>query len=221
METLINKMKLEDVSGGFDCVLMNYGCMRDTIGHFNYEFKSGIYLLEGECATGGWALTTVITGKYKEPEGRIWINDKKIDWKQIAQYSCYVGEEAGLRKNFGLKSMSVQEQIEYGINQGFSFNSDINEIKKLFGLSEERFNRTMKCVSGERWRISMAIGYAMGKTVYCFPWLNNKYLQKLEECLRLCFASLLDIGAIIIIPATNRESIKRISNKYEVIELDY
>ena len=27
----MNKLKLEDVSGGFDCGLKNYGCMREQL----------------------------------------------------------------------------------------------------------------------------------------------------------------------------------------------
>lgn len=215
----MNKLKLEDVSGGFDCGLKNYGCMRDTIGHFYYEFKSGIYILEGECATGGWALSTVLVGKDNTFDGEVWINDKKVNCKQINKCSCYVGEDAGLRKRFGLVPMTVKEQIEYGVNRNLSFSNDIKKIKSLFGLSEERYNRPLKYVSGERWRISMAIGYALGKTIYCFPWMNKKYILKLEDCLKLCFNSLQEIGAIIIIPTTSHDVIKKIADKYTVIEL--
>lgn len=48
----MNKLKLEDVSKDFDCGLKNYGCMRDTIDHFYYEFKSGTYVIEGKYVTG-------------------------------------------------------------------------------------------------------------------------------------------------------------------------
>lgn len=217
---IINKVRLEDVSGGFDCELINYGCMRDTIGHFNYELTSGIYLIKGECATGGWALSTILSGKYNEPEGKILINDKRVDWKEISNYSCYVGEDSGLRKKIGFRPLNVRQQIEYGIKHNISFNNDINVIKKLFGLSNERFNRTMKYVSGERWRISMAIGYAMGKIIYCFPWMNKQYITKLEDCLIQCFNSLTDIGAIIIIPTTNEDAIKNITSNYNIIDLE-
>lgn len=214
----INEVKLIDVSGGFDCSLINYGCMRDTIGHYNYIFKSGIYILEGECATGGWALSTILTGKDKTFEGQIWFNQKKVDWRQIKQNSCYVGEDSGIKKCFKLIPMSVCEQIEYGIYNKLSYNNYIEQIKENFGLFDERFNRTIKYYGIERWRASMAIGYAMGKTIYRFPWMNSKLIMQLKDCLKLCIKSLLEIDAIIIIPTTKKQSCHNIFEEFAVLK---
>lgn len=210
---------MEDVTGGFDCKLWNYGCMRDTIGHFDYEFESGVYLIQGECATGGWALSTILSGRDKNFEGKIFFNNTEISCREMQQHSCYVGDDSGLKKNFGLVSMTIQEQIKYGISKGLSFSDNIEQIKKMFGLSEERFNRCIKHVSGERWRASMAIGYSLGKKIYCFPWINSEFIISHEENLKLCFDTLKSIGAIIIVPTTNDNAIERITKEYKVIKL--
>lgn len=221
MEVLevINRIRLVDVSGGFDCGLWSYGCMRDTIGHFEYEFEPGVYLIKGECATGGWALSTILSGRDRNFEGQIFFGNTEATYKKIRHYSCYVGDDSGMKKRFGLVPMTVQEQIEYGISKGLSFSDDMEQIKKMFGLSGEHFNRYIKYISGERWRASMAIGYSLGKKIYCFPWINSEFLISHEENLKLCFESLKSIGAIIIVPTTKDNVIGRITKEYKVIKL--
>lgn len=212
-------ISLSNVTGGFDCSLENYGCMRDTIGHFSYDFKTGIYVLEGECATGGWALSVVLSGKDRAMEGVIKIDGMAISVKELHNYSCYVGEDAGLKKYFGLTDMNVSEQIEYGIKRGLSNCNSVEEIKIKFKLSDERFKRKFRFISGERWRASMAIGYSLGKRIYCFPWMNSSLLLKLEDCLKTCCPILLDGGATIIIPTTNHLVLESFFNKLVTITL--
>lgn len=223
MVEILEKIKsiiLQNVTSGGDCGLLNYGCMRDGINHFDYEFNQGINLIVGECATGGWAISCMLSGKNEIYGGKIFFDDIEVDQQYIKQCSCYVGEDAGLKKCFGLKKMTVREQIEYGINHELSFNNDIKQIKKKFGLSNERFNRTIQYFSGERWKASMAIGYALGKRVYCFPWMNTKVIVHLEDCLKQCLKVLLEVGAIIIIPSSKEGAIKSITNEYQLTQLD-
>lgn len=211
---------MENVSGGFDCNLENYGGMRDTLGHFNYQFKPGVYLIEGECATGGWALSMILTGKYKMFEGKIFLNDVDVTYKQLEQSSCYVGTDAKLKKGFGLGALTVKEQIEYGVSKGLSFSTNVEEIKEKFALSDERFNRGIRYISGERWRASMAIGYALGKKIYCFPWVNSKFLRSHSDNFRLCFTSLIAVNAIIIIPTTYANILNEIVQEYTIVRLN-
>jgi hypothetical protein len=44
----------------------------------------------------------------------------------------------------------------------------------MFSLSDERFKRDLRYVSGEIWRISIAVGFALGKDIFCYPWLNER-----------------------------------------------
>lgn len=195
------------------CELFNYGNMTDSLSMFTYDFKSGnVYGVIDEFGSGGWALSYVLAGKQKPFEGEIKINNNSVDYRKLKDFSCYVGDDSGKKKLFGISKMTVQEQIQMGINSGKSFCNDINKIKEIFGLSNERFNRTIEHVSGERWKASMAIGYSLGKTIYCFPWLNTKYLMHLKEHLKLCFKPLIEVGAIIIIPTCNNNISDDIAN---------
>jgi len=216
---IITRLRMENVSGGFECGLDNYGNMRDTLGHFSYQFSSGIYLIEGECATGGWALSTILSGRDKSFEGKIMLNDVELTYDKLRQCSCYVGADTGLKK-FGLVPMTVKEQINCGINMGLSFSDDTEDIRQRFGLSSERFNRDFKHISGERWRASMAIGYAFGKKVYCFPWVNSRFLFSHDSNLKLCLRTLISVGAIIIIPTTYAGALDDIVDECTIVSLN-
>jgi hypothetical protein len=213
-------LDLTDVSGGFDCELYNYGKMRDTIGHFSYNFKSGVYVLKGECGMGGWALSTLICGKDKISDGKISFENKVLTQKDLQTKSCYVGSDTDLRKFSGLLPMTVKEQIVTGVKNNLGYNNDVQKIKELFQLSDGRFNRTMKYMSGERWKASMAIGYSLGKCIYCFPWLNSAYIKNLDICLSTCLPQLINVGAIVIIPTTYPDVLNDIIDNYTVVDLD-
>lgn len=218
MAILEKIITLCDVTGGFESKLENYGKIRDTIGHFSYIFKSGIYVIEGECTIGGWALSTLLSGREKLTSGQILIDNEIVSCKELQKYSCYVGEDSGLKKWFGIMHMSVSEQIKYGIKKGLT-NDSVDEIKNKFKLSDGRFDRRMKYFSGERWRASMAIGYALGKRIYCFPWISGKFIMKFENCFQTCFQPLLESESTIIIPTTNHHALENIVDSYEVVKI--
>ena len=88
----------------------------------------------------------------------------------------------------------------------------------MFELSESRFERPIQQCSGERWRISMAVGYAFEKRIYCFPWVNSKFLQSLM-CLELCLQHLLNTNAIVIIPTTFTKALDGIVESYSVVDI--
>lgn len=66
----------------------------------------------------------------------------------------------------------------------------------------------------------MAIGYSLGKQIYCFPWLNTRYVQYLEEHIKLCIKPLLEIGAIIILPTSKKETLLNIVPQAKFIFLE-
>jgi len=209
----INQLTVKNLTARCICKLSGYGKIIDSISIFSYEFKPGnIYGVFDEFSCGGWALSWVLSGKQKVFEGEVRINENPVGYRELKNYSWYVGEDSGRRKLFGVNKMTVKEQIQFGIDSGKSFCNDINRIKVMFGLSNERFDRCLQYVSGERWKASMAIGYSLGKTIYCFPWLNSYFLSTFKQHFELCFKALAEIGAIIIIPTCNTNYIKDILN---------
>ena len=88
----------------------------------------------------------------------------------------------------------------------------------MFELSEGRFEHSFEQTSGERWRISMAVGYAYEKSIYCFPWVNSHFLKNLS-CLELCIKHLVSSGAIIIIPTTFPEVLGEMIDDYKILDM--
>lgn len=214
-----NTLRICNLTGGFECSLFNYGTIRDTIGHADYTFESGIYVVEGECFAGGWALSTILTGRCSDYDGQILINDVEVNADSLRKsYSCMVGDETELRK-YGFIHMSIKEQMEYGIKNGKSFCNDFQKVKDLFGVTSERMNRKMALVGIERWRDSLAIGYANGKIIYCLPWMNSKNF-KMMTCWEKCLPVLLSVGAIIIIPSTSKSIMSDLPFDFTSVRLE-
>lgn len=207
------QVKLTNLDSVNDPELFNYGKIRDYCKSFNYTFEGGkAYGIIGEIGEGGWALSYILAGRCKPLEGKIEINDIASDQKILQKYSCYVGEGISINKyKFLFKRATVRDLLHQGIRQRKCPNDCIDDIVNLFGLSKERLNRTIENYSGERWRASLAVGYANGRQIYCFPWLNSNWLNKYIIGMRE-FASILallkETGAIIIIPTMTDELLK-------------
>lgn len=75
---------------------------------------------------------------------------------------------------------SVRKLIMQGIKKN-KLDCTPDDIKALFELDDQRFERPVKCVGNERFRAMAAIGYAYGKQVYCFPWLSKSVLIIIME----------------------------------------
>lgn len=215
----INTLEIVNLSGGYEPCLYSYGNIRETLKSSSYTFSSGIYVIECECFDGGWALSSLLSGKEKSDSGKIIVNGNEVKAKELRKtYSCVIGDESELRK-FGFMHMKIREQIEYGIKRGRSFCNSFEQIRDQFLLSHTRVEREMENVGIERWRISMAIGYANGKIIYCLPWTNSWYLEGLSKCLTECLPMLMSVGAIVIIPTTTEDYVKDILTDYKRVKL--
>ena len=215
---MIRELELMDVSGGFECQLFNYGSMRDTIGWFNYRFVPGIYVLKGEVGVGGWALSEILCGKAEISSGSVLLNGNPLGNNQLGNYGCCIGDIINVGLNNDVSKMTIHKQLEYAVENGLGYGKSVSEIKEMFELSDGRFERTLPDTSGERWRISMAVGYAFEKSIYCFPWVNSKFIKSLM-CLELCLKILKNSGSIIVIPTTFPESLNEYVDDYTVVDL--
>lgn len=192
--------------------------MRDSIGWFNYVFYPGIYVLKGEFGTGGWALTEIVCGREKGFSGKILLNGRSIDWLELQEISCYVGDKTKIKGQCFGEKQTIHKQIDYAVSKGLAYGKSVEEIREMFKLSEGRFERPIQKCSGERWRISMAVGYAFEKQIYCFPWVNRTFLQSLT-CFRICLQHLMDVNAIVLIPTTFAGALEGIVDNYTVVDI--
>lgn len=142
-----------------------------------YQFVPGnIYGLISDFGCGSWALSTCLGGRCGSVvKGSVFVNDRKMDCNELSRYSCFVGEKFFDGINSNNNVLTANECIKKALEiSQLSFTVD--EIKKMFGLSEERFNRDLNCVGVEINRISIAIGFALGKEIFCYPWMNTHEL---------------------------------------------
>lgn len=216
----LEKIIFRDISFGGKCNLFHYGIVQDCLQKKNFEFSMGnLYGIIGEFGEGGAALSCGMTGNTGFYEGKIYIDGIERNIKDIVDISWYIGNDLyNYRTNIFLCNKSrinkntIKKQIEYGISCKKT-NTDFLTIQKMFNISVERVDRNIKFVGYERWKASAAIGYANGKKIFCYPWMNSKDIIQFKEQLSYIAKVLLDAGCVVIIPTTKEENIKMISDK--------
>ena len=89
--------------------------------------------------------------------------------------------------------------VEKGLKQsGSDYSCD--DIREMFCLDDERFERPLKTCGNEAIRAMAAIGFAYDRQVFCFPWLSNRRFV----CHRNSVQAILDVleqaGKIVLLP---------------------
>jgi len=69
------------------------------------------------------------------------------------------------------------------------------------------------------WRITVAIGIAQGKKIFCFPWKSNSFLRTLVYTLERIAAIIKENGGILLLPTENDELVKHFVD--DVVDLSH
>lgn len=226
MVAILEKIKFVDISFGGKCNLFHYGTVQDCLQKRDFEFSMGhLYGIVGEFGEGGVALSCGITGNTGYYEGKIYIDDIEKTMKDVVDISWYIGGDLHLNernvlfhKKPQIYKNTIKEQIEYGINCGKTEESFF-AIQNMFSVSSERVGRNINFVSGERWKASAAIGYANGKSIFCYPWMNTRDIEQFGEQMSKTVKCLLDAGKVVIIPTTKEDNVYKIFSDGEVLFL--
>lgn len=216
----MEKVVLEDIYVGGECNLFHHGLVRDCLSNRSFEFYQGcLYGIIGEFGNGGAALSCGITGNTNFYGGKIFIDNKEVSIQHLNKNSWYIGNDRTninktklLKRKAKINKDTIKDQIIKGINDS-NFNLGYEEIKKLFKISDERVERNIRYISGERWKASAAIGYANRKKIFCYPWLNTKDMELWYDQIKHTVNVLLKSGCIVIIPTTKKENIEGISSQ--------
>ncbi|UKI12688.1 MAG: hypothetical protein L6V84_08515 [Oscillospiraceae bacterium] len=88
--------------------------------------------------------------------------------------------ELELHSNINTPRDYISSAIDLG-----GFNYTLDDIKMTFHLTDNRFDRPLNEASGEIWSISVAIHYALGKDIFCFPWLNALDFSRYQAMVEL------------------------------------
>ena len=140
-----------------------------------YFFTAGVNKLYGEIDSGVWAVSYLLSMYKCKPKDfilfgkpEVIVNDKKMLLSEVAEYTCYMDESYYLFKG----NRTVKKMVKNGIKKN-KLNCSADEIRKLFYITPERFERPFSGVGNEIFKAMSAIAYAYNKQVYCFPWLSK------------------------------------------------
>lgn len=214
--------------------------MIDVIRDFSLTIEPGnIYGLVGSIGSGGWLLSWLLAGREPmltellDSHSQIEVNGAPADNAILQRISCYIGEgvaEFPYRKFRTYPSAltrrlrrvkTVAEQIETGLAQTGS-SLTLRDIADRFELSGAEMrdpangpiHRPLEFNSGERWRASIAIGYAFRKKLYCSPWIEPHGIDYLLSHYNRRFVKLLrDTGASVIIPVSSETHVAGIADR--------
>lgn len=188
-----------------------YGEYRDYISKNTFTFSKGrIYGIVSEYGGGGDAISLLLSDEKILKNEKIFINniEQKYD---IGWYLCKQIFSNGLMK----KEQSMRHALEIAIKKYGLFNN-VNEAIDKFHLSPDKLDyKFSNNCDWEKWRISLAIGYASEKKVFCFPWMNTLHFYDCmyNSSVFRFFKMLKKEGAIIILPTSRKENLYELADE--------
>lgn len=173
-------MKIESIqieNHGYVTCRSEFYMSEDLLNKTENRFCKGINRLNGEIDSGVWAISYVLSMyETRRKDFTLFESPKVIvngcDWnlENLMPYTCYMDKR--YYPMFSSKKLSVEKLVRHGIRKNhLEYTSD--EIRDLFHMDAERFQRPIFGVGNERFRAMAAVGYVHGKEVYCFPWMSQ------------------------------------------------
>lgn len=185
---------------------------RESFLKVNYEFKCGnVYSIVSDFGCGSWGLVNCLGGRNESEEwlsGQISVDNNKVTPAEMRNHSAFVGETVFNGINSLSEPLSAKKCIEKALiisGQHFS----VLDIKNMFCLSDERFDRNINYASGEINKISIAVNFALGKEIFCFPWLNEQEILNISKS---NLNALREHNKIVLIPTSQIKLAKKFSN---------
>ncbi|WP_435171924.1 hypothetical protein [Paenibacillus glycanilyticus] len=235
------KIQIRNLNSSSTPTIFHQYSMIDSIRDFNLTIEPGkIYGLVGSFGSGGWLLSYFLAGKEEllsecldMSHSIITLDDHPVNNDVLKRISCYVGEGVAEFPYRSFKTYpgpftwkikgvrSVADQIKEGIKRSGNPLS-LEQIALLFELTgmdkpkryQGRIYRPLEFNSGERWRASMAIGYAFQKKLYCVPWIEPHGLfYILGQLGRKLLGILRESGASVIIPVSDEKYIEGLADE--------
>lgn len=200
------KMEISNISikndGYVYCKSSFYSAQDSLSNHSCYSFSRGINKLIGEIDSGNWAVSYLLSMYKHRPEDFVLfeqpivaVNNKWISLNELSEFSCYMDKIDPL---FSANN-SVKEHIKQGLDYS-KLNCSYDDIKNLFYIDSERFDRPLKGVGNEIFKAMAAIGFSYKKEVFCFPWLSNSRFESYHENLTGLLQILENLEKTVIIP---------------------
>ena len=184
------------------CKSRFYSVQDSLSNNSRYMFSQGINKLVGDIDSGNWAISYLLSMYKNRPKDfilfeqpKVTVNNKLISLNELSEFSCYMDKLDPLfSANYSVKKLIIK-----GLERS-KLNCSYDDLKNLFQIDGERFEKPLNGVGNEIFKAMAAIGFSYGKQVFCFPWLSNKRFEGFHENLTILLHILGDLKKIVIIP---------------------
>ena len=188
---------------------------QDYISKGTYIFEAGnIYGIVCEHGGGGEAVSLLLSNNISLINERVYIDDIEMKATELERYGWYVGKTL-YSKGIVKKELSAKKALKYAIKKYHSY-ENLKNVADEFHLTPDKLDYGLsKNCEWEKWRTSMAIGYASNKKIYCFPWMDTMtfYDCMYNSSVFRFIRNLTSEGAIIILPTSREENIRGVANR--------
>lgn len=210
---LITKQRIEQIENSINEIQNN--CILDN----TFVFKKGkIYGIVGEHGEGGELISSLLSGRISAKNEIAYYDGVKVDLSKIQDKGWYVGKSE-YTKGFIKREISVRKALKNAIKKYGRYKC-IDEVINEFGLTADRLDYRISKYSGEKWRASLAIGYACKKEIFCFSWMDTAYFYNImiSSGVFRFFKKMKEEGLIIILPTSRKENVMGLVD--EIVEIN-
>lgn len=181
-------------------------------GSFRFE-RGKSYGILCDITEGGGGISWLLAGRDVVREEELDVFGRRYSAGETVEEGWLVCE--------GIPGVDRTVAQEIGMGLGSSgLGLSVDDVAEKFELSECRMDFKLRHGGWEGWRASAAIGYAMGKQIFCFPWLYTGMLMDVSMCGYFFYTEILKKeGSIVIVPSGSREVLEIMAD--EIIELDH
>lgn len=203
---IVNKFSAA-VNCKFEFVGEIYGICND----FSYTFHDGVYALSGEITDGGWTFSYALTDIKKNilfyDQAEYFFNNSRLTLQEIQKLTHYVGYIP--KRTFPNKwvNQSIHKYIKEGIIKN-KLKYTPSQIRDMFYISESRFEREQLYSGIQTFLTSAAVGFVNSKKIFCFPWLNKKFILDYHDLFKQMFSVLKSNECIVLVPITEISNIE-------------
>lgn len=197
---IIKKIQL-NCEGYIHCHSRFYSSFNVIPDNQLFTFHNGTNKFIGEIDSEGWSVSYLLSMYDNRPkdfvldEPNVLVNDCQVPLKELSRYTCYMDKSYPLFSS----RLSVRKLITNGLKKSKSTLS-VENIKELFQLDDQRFERPISQTGNESIRAMAAVGVSYGKQVFCFPWLSKNRFEYYHNNIIYAIETLERLEKTIILP---------------------
>ena len=190
----------------------------DYLKKISLSVKTGkIYGIISEYMEGGDTISALLSNQIPWERGKAYLDDIEVPLARIQEMGWYIGKSV-YSKGIFHREISMRKALNHAIKD-YGRYTKLDDIIEDFGLSEDRLNMKLRMYSYEKFRVSMALGYACKKTFFCFPWMSSSFFYNwiLNSSVYRFFRQMRGEGCTFILPTSRRINVEGFVD--EIIEL--